>query len=101
MTTAEDVARNLKFDNVKSDNLISYSLMNHANGDEWKEIKVVLNGADANQLVRLPKGEWMVIAHDGLIDHTGLKDASGEVQTVKGGLTDVPHRSALILARKK
>ncbi len=101
MTTAEDVARNLKFDNVKSDNLISYSLMNHANGDEWKEIKVVLNGADANQSVRLPKGEWMVIAHDGLIDHTGLKDASGEVQTVKGGLTDVPHRSALILARKK
>ena len=75
--------------------------MNHANGDEWKEIKVVLNGADANQSVRLPKGEWMVIAHDGLIDHTGLKDASGEVQTVKGGLTDVPHRSALILARKK
>ena len=46
MTSAEDIARNLKFDKVTTPNLISYSLLNNANGDEWKEIKMVFNGAD-------------------------------------------------------
>jgi pullulanase len=99
MTSAEDIARNLKFDKVEGTILISYSLLNHANGDEWKEIKLVFNGNDDAVEVKLPKGKWMVIARDGQLNHTGLTDAEGNLQTIPGGKTTVPARSALILAR--
>lgn len=102
MTSAEEVARNLRFDKTEEPNLISYSLLNNANGDEWKEIKVIFNGSDQDKTVKLPRGsEWLVIAEDGMIDHTGLKDAAGAPLTRKGTSLTVPHRSATILARQK
>ena len=99
MTSAEDIARNLKFDKVTTPNLISYSLLNNANGDEWKEIKMVFNGADDAATVKLPKGQWRVIAQDGNICHTGLTAPDGTQLTLPGGTTEVAPRSALILAR--
>lgn len=94
MTTAEDVARNLVFDRVKEPNLISYSLKNNANGDEWREIKVVFNGSKEARQVNIPKGEWKVIARDGRLEAEGF-------DTVKGGRISVEPTSALILARTK
>ncbi len=93
MTTAEDIARNLVFDKVDRDNLISYSIKNHANGDEWAEIKVVFNGSAEPCEVKIPKGDWTVIARDGRIKADGMG-------TVKGGKMTVEPVSALILARK-
>ena len=101
MTSAEDVARNIRFDKNTTPNLVSYSILNNANGDEWKEIKLVFNGADSDVEVRIPKGDWIVIAYDGKIDHNGIKDGSGKIFEMKDGKTMVPHRSALILAKKK
>lgn len=101
MTSAEQIAKHLKFDKVSTPNVISYSLLDNANGDQWKEIKLVFNGSDEPVEVKLPKGKWMVIAYDGLINHTGLLDPStSEVMTIPGGKTTVPARSALILARE-
>ena len=95
MTSAEDVAKNLVFDNVKdSPNLISYSLKNNANGDPWKEIKVVFNGSDSPAYISVPKADWLVVAEDGQIDAEGLGQS-------KGGRLMVAPRSALILAREK
>ena len=94
MTTAEEIAKNIVFDKVEGDNLISYSIKNNANGDEWKEIKLVFNGGDEDVTVNIPKGNWIVVAEDGNINAQGLG-------TSKGGKTVVPHRSALILAREK
>lgn len=91
MTTAEDVARNLKFDNTKQPNLISYSLKNHANGDKWKEIKLVFNGNATPVELNIPKGNWTVIARDGKINTDGMG-------TIKGGKLTVEPTSALILA---
>ncbi len=91
MATADQVARHLKFDNVKEPNLISYSLKDHANGDQWKEIKVVFNGADEAREVKIPRGKWLVIADDGHISASGLAES-------KGGRMTVAPRSALILA---
>lgn len=99
MTSAEDIARNLKFDKVTTPNLISYSLLNNANGDEWKEIKLVFNGADEAATVKLPKGKWLVIAQDGNLCHTGLTAPDGTLLTLPGGTTTIAPRSALILAR--
>ena len=97
MTSAGEIAKNLKFDKIdsaKTPNLISYSLLNNANGDEWKEIKVVFNGASKAQTVNVKKGDWMIVAKDGKISPTGDLGA-----TTGGKMTLAPY-SALILARK-
>jgi pullulanase len=94
MTTAADIARNLVFDKVSDTNLISYSLRNNANGDEWREIKLVFNGNDTAKTVTIPRGEWIVIARDGKLVADGF-------DTLKGGKVTVEPTSALILAKKK
>lgn len=94
MTAAEDVAKHIVFDKVEGDNLISYSIKDNANGDVWKEIKLVFNGSDDPREVKIKKGNWIVVADDGKINADGIG-------TSKGGKTIVAPRSALILAREK
>ncbi len=97
MTSAEDIARHLVFDKIdstKTPNLISYSLKDNANGDSWKEIKVVFNGASHPQTVTVPKGKWMIVAKDGKMAHDGSLGASA------GGKMTLAPYSALILARQ-
>ena len=92
LTTAEDIARHLVFDKTQP-GVISYSLKDNAGGDEWKEIKLVFNGTEQAQTVKIPKGNWTIIAEDGKISAEGLG-------TTKGGTTVVAPTSAYILARK-
>lgn len=94
MITAEEIARNIVFDKVTSPNIISYSIKNNANGDEWKEIKLVFNGSASPFVAKIPKGDWTVVARDGRIKADGLG-------TSKGGTVIVEPTSALILARTK
>lgn len=97
MTSAEDIARHLKFDKIdsqKTPNLISYSLIDNANGDAWKEIKVVFNGASEARKVRIGKGNWKIVAQDGRIS------PEGDLGTTRGGEMTVAPYSALILARE-
>ncbi|MCH5235201.1 MAG: type I pullulanase [Muribaculaceae bacterium] len=97
MTSTDDIAKHLVFDKIdssKTPNLISYSLKDNANGDSWKEIKVVFNGASESQGVNVPKGDWKIVAMDGKIDpQAGLGNAKG------GKMTLAPY-SALILAKE-
>ena len=99
MTSADDIARNIRFDRTEGSNLVSYSILNHANGDEWKEIKLVFNGSDDSRQVNIPKGDWLVVAQDGRLNHTGLENPDGSKLHIRGGRTEVAPRSALILAR--
>ncbi len=94
MTTAEQIAKHIVFDKVEGSNLISYSIKNNANGDSWKEIKLVFNGSEEAREIKVKKGEWMVIAEDGKLNAQGLG-------TSKGGKISVAPSSALILARTK
>lgn len=93
MTTAEDIARNIVFDKVSEPNLVSYTIKNNANGDEWKEIKVILNGSDTPKEMKLPKGEWTVIASDGNINAEGIGQTTG-------GKVSIAPVSAYIVAKK-
>lgn len=95
MTTAEDVAKHIVFDNTNNEpNLISYSIKDNANGDAWKEIKLIFNGSDYSKEVKVPKGNWIVVAQDGQLNAEGLGMS-------KGGKLTVAPRSALILAKEK
>lgn len=93
MTTAEDISRNIVFDKVDARNLISYSIKNNANGDTWREIKVVFNGGNEPAEVKVTKGKWLIIAEDGKIKADGLG-------TSDGGKITVQPTSALILAKE-
>lgn len=96
MTTAAEIAKNLKFDKIdskKQPNLISYSLLNNAGGDVWNEIKVVFNGSDKAQTVNVPKAQWIIVAQDGKINPEGLGISNG-------GKIEVAPYSALILAHQ-
>ncbi|MDE6340868.1 MAG: type I pullulanase [Muribaculaceae bacterium] len=71
MTSAEQIARHLVFDKIDSEkipNLISYTLKDNANGDSWKDIKVIFNGSDEARVVKLPKGTWKAAVLDGKVD---------------------------------
>lgn len=92
MTTADEVARNIEFDDVDTPNVVSYSIKNNANGDQWKEIKLIFNGSDTPYTASIPRGDWKVIARDGQINADGL-------DTTRGGRLEVAPTSALILAR--
>ena len=94
MTTAADVAKHLVFDKVSEPNLISYSLKDNANGDTWKEIKVIFNGSNEAKTVKIPGGEWLVVARDGKIAADGMGK-------MNGGKVMIEPRSALILAKEK
>lgn len=93
MTSADEIARNIVFDKTDTPNLISYSIRNHAGGDEWAEIKLIFNGSDDDAVVKVPKGKWIIIASDGNINPDGIASSDG-------GKIKVYHRSATILARK-
>ena len=90
MTSSEDVAKHLVFDKVKTPLLISYSLKDNANGDSWKEIKVIFNGSPEAQTIKIKKGNWTIVAQDGKIDLEGIA-------TFKGGEITIPGTSATIL----
>ncbi len=93
LATAEEVARHIVFDDTKDiPNLISYSLIDHAGGDEWQEIKLVFNGSDEIREIIVPEASWTVIAEDGMIKADGLS-------TTEGGKVTIAPRSALILVR--
>lgn len=92
MTTAEQIAKHLVFDKTTDENVISYTLKDHANGDKWKEIKVIFNGNPKAMDVKVAKGNWIVIAEDGKINADGLGMS-------RGGRLSVAPTSALILAR--
>lgn len=95
MTTADDVASSLVFDeNAERPLFISYSLIDHANDDEWEEIKVAFNGSSEAVDFDIPQGDWIVIARDGQLKADGMGK-------IKGGQTiQVEPTSALIIARK-
>ena len=73
--------------------MIAFRLKDHAGGDVWKEIVVVLNARTEMAKVEVPEGKYTVVCRDGIINEQGLG-------TLYGPELQVPARSALILYQK-
>ena len=58
MFTADQVSRNIAFDNKAPQGTIIYSIDGKAMNDNWKRIWVAFNGSDAEKNVGLPAGNW-------------------------------------------
>ena len=70
--------------------LVGFMLKDHAGGDAWKDIIVILNVNREPQTVTIPEGKYTVVCCDGKIDESGL----GEVH---GNKVVVDPQSALII----
>jgi pullulanase len=90
MGDAEMIRKHLNFLPVWQNNVIAYELKNHANGDEWSDIIVVLNGNHDEISLEIPQGTYTAVLRDGMVNLDGL----GRFQ---GGKIKVSGSSAFIL----
>jgi len=74
----------------KGSALVAFHLKDHAGGDAWNDIIVVLNANRDARQVDIPEGQWTVVCCDGVINAEGLG-------TLPGGTVNVDPQSALIL----
>ena len=58
--------------------LVGFCLKDHAGGDAWKDIIVILNANREPQTVTIPKGKYTVVCCDGKIDESGLGEVHGD-----------------------
>lgn len=87
--SAELVRKHLEFLPTQ-DCLVAFRLKNHAGGDKWNNIYVVLNGSTNLQSVNIPKGKYTIVANNGVIKEAGI----GEME---GGEVMIDAQTALIL----
>lgn len=87
--SAELVRRHLEFLPVEGKNLVAWRLKEHAGGDRWEDIVVVLNSRREPARVAVPQGDYTIVCKDGAINEGGLAKVSGAELTV-------PAQSALI-----
>lgn len=89
LDSAELVRRHLEFLPVEGKNLVAWRLKEHAGGDRWEDIVVVLNSRREPARVAVPQGNYTIVCKDGAINEGGLAKVSGAELTV-------PAQSALI-----
>ena len=58
--------------------LVGFILKDHAGGDAWKDIIVILNANREPQTVTIPEGKYTVVCCDGKIDESGLGEVHGD-----------------------
>ena len=84
MTSTEMIGEHLEFVDTPDDNTLIYRLKGNANGDEWKEILVILNGNPLKKTVSLPDKDWKIAADGEEINLEGKGAVSSSVLTVPG-----------------
>lgn len=91
--TKEGLQQWLHFMDTGDSGVIAYTLGEHANGDEWKEILVAYNGNRGEAEINIPEQEWTVVCRDGQIN-------LDSEEKISGGKVTIAASSALILYRQ-
>ncbi len=86
--SADAVRRHMSFLNLP-ELMVGFCLKDHAGGDRWNNIHVILNANKTDQTVSIPQGRYTIVARDGEINERGLDKFEGNSVTV-------PAQSALI-----
>ena len=91
MYDKDQVANSLKFLPCGR-SCVAFILENHANGDSWKDIIVIYNGANHCNSVSIPEGTWNVVVN---------KNYSGTdiIETITGSNVAVESTSMMVLYR--
>lgn len=89
MAKTSDIQNNLLFLNT-SDSSIAYTIINHANGDKWENIVVLINAGKVAEEIILPKSHWTVVVN---------KEKSGTeaLDIIMEDKVIIPGRSSMVL----
>ncbi len=89
MGNAQEIVNKLEF--IESTDLtVAFKLKNHAGGDSWNTIYVVLNANTEPRVLAVDDGHYTIVCCDGVIDENGL-------ETIDGSQVIIPAQSALIM----
>ena len=69
---------------------MAYRLKNHAGGDEWNNIYVVLNGSRKECVIDVPQGRYTVVVNCGFVNEKGI-------DVMEGTQIRIPSQTALIM----
>ena len=79
MSSAGMINEKMRFAGKYIPGIIQYELGEHANGDTWKQIRMMFNGNNYSVELDIPEANWLVIAEDGEINLNGM----GRMTTAK------------------
>ena len=71
MADAEMIRKKLRFFGKYIPGIIAYELCDHANGDQWGRILVMLNGNNYSVEVDIPMENWLIVAQNGEVFPNG------------------------------
>ena len=91
MADADMVRRHLEFLDAPQ-NVVAFRLKDHANGDAWQDIIVVLNGNKTAQKVNIPQGAYTAVCQNQQINLSGIT-------TIEGNSVEVAPQEALIIVK--
>lgn len=96
MPTQEMIQKHLTFLKMPAPQLVGYTISDYANGDTWKDIVVLYNGSNKEQVITIPNGNglWTVVLKGNAISEKGL-------DVVRGREVKIPKQSAMILMQVK
>ena len=87
---AEAVRQHLEFLTVPS-GVVAFRLKNHAGGDAWKNIVVILNANRTPQTINIPQNQYTAVVKDGVVKAEGIGD------TINADKVEVAAQRALII----
>lgn len=64
---ADMISKKLRFFGKYIPGMIAYELCDHANGDPWRRILVILNGNNYSVEYEIPHENWLIVAQNGEI----------------------------------
>ena len=79
--SAELVRKHLEFLPVP-DHVVAFRLKDHAGGDAWQDIIVVLNASKEQQTVQVPRGSYETVCEEGRINENGINHFTTSQVTV-------------------
>jgi pullulanase len=74
MPSTAMIQQQLEFVPTGDSLVVGYRLKDHANGDKWKNILVLLNGNTSAKKVSIPAGNWSLVADEQRVDEKGIRN---------------------------
>lgn len=84
MQTNELIQKHIEFLDTEGETLVAYVIKDNANGDEWKNILVILNGGRSSAKVGLPEGNWNLALNKAEINENGISIGHSGSVSIKG-----------------
>lgn len=90
---AETVRQHLEFLSAPS-GVVAFRLKNHAGGDAWNDIIVILNANRTAQTINIPMNQYTAVVKDGVVKAEGIGD------TINADKVEVSAQRAMIIYSK-